>query len=166
MNQPSHMRGIAVSLVLISLGLFAVLVNVSLGFQNEPGDFRGIKWGTDVGELKGMSFLAEDGGLRFFERENDSMTVEEVPVDRIVYGFHTQRFFNVLAYYSTLANFLNLKDALTRKHGEPFRPAGTPNRYFWTGDKVEMLLIYEENTMSGRLSYFYKPIQSEAEGKK
>jgi len=82
-----------------------------------------------------------------------------------VYGFYKQRFFSVMGYYSTLANFLNLKDALARKHGEPFRPTGTPNRYFWSGDTVEMLLIYDENTMSGRLSYFYKPIQTEAEGK-
>lgn len=165
MNQPSRMKGIAFPLLMTALGLLTVFAGVSFGFQNEPEDIRGMKWGTNVGELKGMVFLAEDGDLKFYERENDSMTMADVPVDRIVYGFYKQRFFNALAYYSTLANFLNLKDSLSRKHGEPFRPAGTPNRYFWSGDKVEILLIYDENTMSGRLSYFYKPIQTEAEGK-
>lgn len=166
MNQLSHMKGVAFSLVLIALGLLTVFVGASFGLQNEPEDIRGMKWGTNVGELKGMVFLAEDGDLKFYERENDSMTVMEVPVDRIVYGFHKQRLFSAMAYYSTLANFLNLKDSLSRKHGEPFRPTELPNRYFWSGDKVEVLLIYDENTMSGRLSYFYKPIQTEAEGRK
>jgi hypothetical protein len=165
MKLANKVSGLNLLSLLIALALTLSISSFVSGFSDEPSEFRGIKWGTEIGTLKGMEFLAQDGDLKFFERQNDPLTIENVQLDAVVYGFYRDQFFSAMAYYASLANFLNLKDVLSRKHGEPFRPAETPNRYFWSGEKVDLLLIYDENTMSGRISYFYKPLQSQAEGR-
>ncbi|NLI81122.1 MAG: hypothetical protein GX443_05460 [Deltaproteobacteria bacterium] len=151
--------------VFAALALTFSIPAAALGFSNEPVDFRGIQWGARIGELRGMQFLAEEGDLKFYERENDPMLLENVRLDRIVYGFYKDQFFTAMVYYASLADFLNLKDILSRNHGEPFRPEETPNRYFWSGEQIDILLIFNENTLSGRVSYFFKPLQKQAEGR-
>jgi hypothetical protein len=144
--------------------LALALCSSALAFQNEPGDFRGLKWESSVRDTSGMNFLAEEGDLRFYEREKDPMRIGDVPVERIVYGFFKDRFYNVLVYYLSLPNFLSLKGTLSAQYGEPYRPSETANKYFWNGEKVDILLLYDDVTNTGRISYLFKPIESQMEG--
>lgn len=160
----SHLKrkeNLLADLIIVGLLSLALASNCASAMQNEPGEFRGIKWGSSVQGITGMRFLAEDGDLKFYERAGDPMQFEEVNIDRIVYGFHKDRFYNVMAYYSSVPNFLTLKDMLSRKYGEPYRPEESANKYFWNGENVDILLIFDDGRNSGRVTYFHKPIQNE-----
>ncbi len=129
----------------------------------EPADFRGIKWGSPIADLPDMKLLAEDGDLRFYEKTNDRMKIGDVDVERIVYGFYKDRFYNVMIYYSSPASYNRIQETLSDTFGKPFQPNESEKKLFWNGEHVNLLLHFDEATNAGRVTYLYKPIQLEIE---
>ena len=131
--------------------------------QKEPSDFRGIKWGSSFREMPNMKLLAEDGGLKFFERENDGKKIGDADVDKIIYGFYKDRFYNVMIYYNSPSNFARLRETLSRDFGKPFQPVESEKKLFWNGEQVNLLLNFDDASNTGRIIYLFKPIQLEIE---
>lgn len=131
--------------------------------NKEPVDFRGMKWGSNLRDLSEMKLLAEDGNLKFFEKVNDLSKVGEVDVDKIIYGFHKDRFYNVMIYYSSPANFVKIRDTLAKEFGQPFQPSESEKKCFWNGEQVNLLLNFDEASNTGRITFLFKPIQLEVE---
>jgi hypothetical protein len=131
--------------------------------SKEPVDFRGMKWGSNLRDLSEMKLLAEDGNLKFFEKVNDLPKVGEVDVDKIIYGFHKDRFYNVMIYYSSPANFVKIRDTLSNEFGQPFQPSESEKKCFWNGEQVNLLLNFDEASNTGRITFLFKPIQLEVE---
>jgi hypothetical protein len=142
----------------IIAALSTVLPSVSLAFQNEPVDFRGIKWKTHVAEISSMKLLAQDGDLQFYEKSDESLKIGEAPLDRIVYGFYKDEFYNVFLYYNSLPTFSRIKEVFIQTYGEPYQPNQYVDKYFWYGKHVDILLTFDVLVKNGRISYFYKPI--------
>lgn len=156
--------------IIIALAVLAVAAAFSAASyfytsanQNEPGDFRGLKWGSDQRKLSGLKLLAEDGELRFYQKDNDSMKLGGAEVDKIVYGFHRGRFYSVLAYFSSPDAYTVLKENFQREYGEPIQSDQNAGKCFWNGDTVSVLLTFEDPSHAGRIAFFFKPIQMEAE---
>lgn len=131
--------------------------------KKEPSDFRGMKWGSNVRDLPEMKLLAEEGDLKFFEKANELIRIGEIEVDKIVYGFHRDRFYNVMIYYSSPADFTRFREALSKEFGPPFQPVESEKKCFWNGDQVNLLLNFDEASATGRIIYLFKPIQLEVE---
>ena len=129
----------------------------------EPADFRGIKWGSPTADLRDMKLLAEDGDLKFYEKTNDRMQIGDADVERIVYGFYKDRFYNVMIYFSSPASYNRIQETLSDTFGEPFQPNESEKKLFWNGERVNLLLHFDEATNTGRVTYLYKPIQLEIE---
>jgi hypothetical protein len=148
------------------VGVIAVVAVAYLFLSNtpkEPSDFRGIKWGSNVRGLPEMKLLAEEGDLKFYEKTNDGPKIGDVDVDKIVYGFYKDRFYNVMIYYSSPASFTRIRETLSNTFGVPFQPNETEKKLFWNGEHVNLLLNFDEATNTGRLTYLFKPIQLEIE---
>jgi hypothetical protein len=155
-----------VLLPVLALVLVGVLVASYLllpGTKKEPDDFRGIKWGSNLRDLPEMRLLAEEGNLKFFEKAKDPTRIGEVEVDKIVYGFYKDRFYNVMIYYSSPADFARLREVLAKEFGPPFQPGESDKKCFWNGDQVNLLLSFDEASTTGRIIYLFKPIQLEIE---
>ena len=131
--------------------------------KKEPADFRGMKWGSNLRDLAGMNLLAEDGNLKFFEKANDLTKLGDADVDKIIYGFHKDRFYNVMIYYSSPADFARIRDTLSKEFGQPFQPSESEKKCFWNGEQVNLLLSFDEASNTGRITYLFKPIQLEVE---
>lgn len=131
--------------------------------REDPADFRGIRWGENIRNLTDLKLVAEEGNLKFYERENERMTLVDVPVERIVYGFYQDRFYSVLVYFNSAAGFVKIKDGLARELGAPFQPTDVQRKYFWSGDMVNLLLSFDDASDKGRAAFFFRPIQLEAE---
>lgn len=130
----------------------------------EPMDFRGIKWGSLIQDVKGMKLVGEEGDLKLYEKENDPLIVMDSNVDRIIYGFFKDRFYSVIVYFHDLENFTKLKKRLVAQLGDPFQASQQgAERVFWNGDLINLLLNFDNQAGSGRLAYFFKPIQLETE---
>jgi hypothetical protein len=157
----SNKIGIMVSmfgLITMIAALFTVLPPDCFALQNEPVDFRGIKWKTHVSEISSMKLLARDGDLQFYEKSDENLKIGEAPLDRIVYGFYKDEFYNVFLYYSSLPTFSRIKEVFTQNYGEPYQPNQYVDKYFWYGKHVDILLTFDELAKNGRISYFYKPV--------
>jgi hypothetical protein len=132
--------------------------SITFAFQNEPADFRGMKWKSSVSQSSDMQFIAEDGELKFYEKKNENLKIGDALLDKIVYGFYRDQFYSVIIYYSSLPVYSKLKEIFIQQFGEPYQPNKFVNKYFWYGDDVDILLTFDDVLKKGRISYFYKPI--------
>lgn len=153
---------IACGAVAVGLALVAVYM-LTLVPPTEPQDFRGVKWGTNVRDIPGLTPLAEDGNLKFYENKSETLKMEDVDLDKVVYAFYKDRFYQGIIYYRSAAGLPKLKQILTRLYGDPIQPEQSVNKYFWNGDNVSLLLSYDEPSNAGRIAYLFKPIQLEVE---
>jgi hypothetical protein len=160
-SQEERVVKIALLLVIVALGVAGYMLLA--GPKKEPADFNGIKWGSTIGELAGMKLLAEEGNFKFFEKENERTKISDADVDKIVYGFYKDRFYNVTIYYRLPATFAKLQEAFSREFGKPFQPNASEKKLFWSGEHVNLLLNFDDASNSGRVSYLFKPIQLEIE---
>ena len=86
-------------------------------YQNEPEDFRGIKWGQNIGELKNMQLVSKDKrGVSTYLRNNDSLTFGEAQLKRVRYLFWQNKFSEV-QMSAAPDQLLALKKALNGKYG-------------------------------------------------
>jgi hypothetical protein len=81
-------------------------------FQNEPENFREIKWGTNIKELSEMGFFQEDGKFKIYKRKNDKMNIGDADIKMLSYGFYKDRFFSVTIQFDSFSNFSKLKNIL------------------------------------------------------
>lgn len=105
-------------------------------YQNEPDGFRGIRWGQEIGTLKGMQFLLRDkDGLSIYIRDNDSMTLGEATLSSVRYLFWQNKF--VEAQMSADSDQLGaLRNVLFEKYGEGYNhygPSSSIHDYSWHG---------------------------------
>lgn len=157
------------SLLIIGAGLIVMILSAvtylytTSATQNEPEEFRGMTWGTELRDLQGMKMLAEDGEIRFYQKDGDPLKMGSANVSKIIYGFHKGRFYSVMVYFDAPANFAAIKDQFTKEYGEPMQPEPNAKKCFWNGDNITMLLTFDDAANAGRIAYFFKPIQLEAE---
>ena len=156
-------RVLKVGLIVAAAAVLALTYLVMPDSRKEPADFRGVKWGSNIGSLPDMKLLAEDGALKFYEQTNDRKKVGEVNVDQIVYGFHKDRFYTVMIYFSSPADFARIRDTLSSAFGNPVQVNEAEKKLFWNGEQVNLLLNFDDATNAGRIMYLFKPIQLEVE---
>lgn len=159
-RQPAAFRFLA------AIALAALLFGCSgSSASGEPDNFRNIKWGADVSSLSGSSRIAGEGDLAFYAKENDSLQVDGLNVDQVIYGFHKNRFYTAMIYFPG-SSFNRMKEIMTAKLGEPGMPDKTPSKLVWDGSTVTVLLTSSGDSETARLAYLYKPVQLEIELKK
>jgi hypothetical protein len=150
---------------ILIFGLIAMLYvyNSSDEIIKEPDNFRGVKWGESLENVPGMKPLAEEGDLKFYEKSGDEMKFEDAQVERIVYGAYKNRFHNVLVYYRSDENFMKIKKVLSRQFGDLVQVEQAAKKFVWSGETLNVLLSHEDSSDTGKVTYLFKPVQSEAE---
>jgi hypothetical protein len=134
--------------------------------SGEPDNFRGVKWGSDFSSLSGLSRIAQEGDLTFYEKTNDSLQIEDVRLDQVIYGFYKGRFYTAMIYFPN-TGFARIQEIMTKQLGAaPSQPDKTPSKLIWDNPNVSVLLTSGSSDNPARLSYLYKPIQLEVELKK
>ncbi len=155
----------------INLALFFTIAIVllsgkSFAFQNEPDGFRGIKWGTDISELKGMTHVRTDpsyGGVEFYTMKGDELRFGEAQLDNIEYAFWRGKFSSVWIYSIGYSNWLDLRDATVARFGEGYKPHGYIEQYLWYGASTMILLQYNQIRREGTLCMFSQMIIKQQE---
>jgi hypothetical protein len=156
-------RALRVGLMVAAAVALTLTYLLMSGADKEPDDFRGIKWGSYIGSLPDMKLLAEDGALKFYEKTNEQKKVGVVKVDEIVYGFHKDRFYTVMIYFSSAADFTRIQETLSQTFGNPEPAKEMEKKRLWNGEKVSLLLTFDDAANSGRIICLFKPIQLEIE---
>ena len=146
--------------VFFAVGIFLLSVN-SFAFQNEPDGFRGIKWGTNILELQGMTHVRTDssyGGVEFYTREGDDLRFGDAQLERIEYAFWKGKFASVWIHSMGYANWLDLHDATIAEFGGGYKPHRYIEQYLWFGSSTMILLQYNETGREGTLCMFSQTI--------
>lgn len=124
----------------------AILSFIIIFFQNEPGGFRGINWGTDISTLDDMLFIRDDpsyGGMKVYKRKNDTLKIGEANVKSIEYTFWRGKFSHVAIEAVGYNNWLALKDACEAKFGKPISNPYI-EQYVWHGETTDIYLKYND----------------------
>ncbi len=119
---------------------------------SEPDGFRGIKWGQDISTIEGLVLVVTDlshSGIDVYAREGDELKIGAAELDGIYYGFWQDKVCNVQIYINGDVNFERVKAVVFEKFGEGFQSNEYTESYTWLGEKVSMLLDYNESSEEG-----------------
>jgi hypothetical protein len=149
------------SIISFLILFFVICLPASWGFENEPKAFRGIKWGSDINNLKDMRFHTQSGESRVYFRKNDKLKMGAANLLQIWYFFSKDKLYSVVVMFEEWSNFNSLKEELFEQHGMGYAPKRFTEEYRWMGSDVIIFFDYDEIDDKGRLAYYYLPIMKE-----
>jgi len=121
--------------IIVVVILFIITSTVSFAFQNEPDGFRGIKWGTDIGDLPRMEYLrdyiTDFGGIKIYINKEDELKIGDAAVSEIKYYFWKNKFYKVSASTNDLLNSGTLQHSCIDNFGD--QVDFVASAYVWRG---------------------------------
>jgi hypothetical protein len=159
-NHLKYMSWPAVILVIfILIGCSSNTKKEPISFPNEPLGFRGIPWGIDILETKGLALTSVDGDFRVYKRKDEDLNVDRAKIKSVTYTFYKDKFYSAMIEYVDPGNFQLLKEDLFFLYG-PGEPHVTAYReaFWWEGRAVNIRLEFSKVQRKGTLAYSYKPI--------
>jgi len=118
----------------------------------EPYGFRNIPWGTDISVLDGMEHYRTDpshGGIEFYVRKGDRLTLGEAELKTIQYGFWKSKFYVGMITAQGPSNWIALKKSVFGEFGEGGKPFHNYEEYLWVGKDALMALRYDPDWKIG-----------------
>lgn len=149
---------ITVIVIMIISFLFSVY---SFSYQNEPNGFLGIKWGSNIKNLRGMTLVEDHKDAKYYIRKVDKLKIGDAGLKSIAYGFHKDRFYFVYIRFNSIINFSSIKETLFEQYGAGVQNNKSKEEYVWLGGDVDISLRYDEISQRGKIYYFFKPISQE-----
>lgn len=132
-------------------------MKLSFAYQNEPKDFRGIVWGSNIHQLSDMGLKRGYKDIKYYSRKDDLLKFGEGTIKSISYLFCSEKFCSVMIDFSSRENFVKIKDELFSLFGPGDKNINSPmEEYHWRGN-VNILLLYSDRTDEGSITYSYKP---------
>ncbi len=124
------------------------------GFQSgvEPYGFGGIKWETELSNLKGLTYYRTDvshGGIDFYYTKGERLNIGGEIFEKVQYGFWNGKFYVGMIKTDGLARWNVLKKAVLTHYGEGAKPFKNREEYLWSGETVIMALRYDEEEKRG-----------------
>lgn len=115
--------------------------------NNAPDGFRGIKWGTDIKDLQGMTYSHKIESEDFYERGGDKKAIGEAEILAIWYRFYRGKFSGVAIAFTKYDNFLKLRDILVSQYGRAeIKINENEEEYIWNWPKVLIDLSHEKSS--------------------
>jgi hypothetical protein len=149
-------------ILLVVLTLVVGLVGTVHAFSNEPEDFRGIKWGTNIDKYTDLHFVGVSDSWTRYQRNNENLKIGEATLQEIEYYFYQNKFHSVRVRFFGEQNLLDLKKTLSKDYGKGIKNVkGYSVEYQWHGPKVDTKIEYDNISKKGVLVYTYLPISAE-----
>jgi hypothetical protein len=130
----------------------------------EPDGFNGIKWQTTVSAVAGLKFYRTDfsaGGIDFYHKEQDGLSLTNGKLAPIQYGFWRERFYVGMVTTQGHADWNSLKETAFNKFGVGAKPFLNKEEYLWVGKVAVMALRYDERQKMGTLYIRFEPMEKE-----
>ena len=149
-------KGYFILAVLILTLIFPL--QTSWGFQNEPEDFRSIKWGGRIDQLPDMVFQAQSGESKVYFRKNDKLKIGAADLLQIRHSFSMDRLYSVVITFEEFPNYNSLKAELFEMYGAGYPLNRFMEKYRRMGSDIIIFFDYDETNDEGSLSYDYLPM--------
>jgi len=147
-------------IILLVLGM----AFTALAYQNEPDNFRGMKWGSprpsSVHPMVGGDPKSASS-ITICHRHTDKLSVGEATLTAIVYVYYKNKLNGVVLYFEGITNFVSLKSTLSQAYGKPYQSNEYIEDYKWLNqDGLCIVIKYSEITGKGDITYMYMPISN------
>lgn len=150
--------------LLIVLILFQLSTIDLNAFQNEPKDFRGIPWGTNIKDIPEMTFSSAFKGGEYYVRKNDLLKMRDANIEEITYGFYNGKLQHIFMRFKGYDNYNILKRVLFDNFGSVRRRLEGYEDYDWNGEYVEITFSYTKSDDRGYIIFSYLPLKKEKDG--
>jgi hypothetical protein len=148
------------------LTLLLVNMPAAYAFTDEPEGFRGINWGTSLSAVR-EQFRASPAytsdGIDYYVRITDELKLGTAIIDRIVYGFWQEKFYNAELAYTGYNNFIGVKDTTAARFGTPKQPYWSTPIFYWESARTGIILDHNNPGNRGKLLLYSKIIHKEKE---
>jgi len=151
--------------LMLTVVLFAMFSVVAFAYENEPDDFRGVKWDTNIEKLSDMEIVLDGGDLKAYTKKGENMKLEGAQLNALHYVFYKDHFYCVHIEFKGLDEFNKIKDVLFKTYGEPEGTQYYEKRFAWPGESASITLEFDEAIGRGELGYKFLPIDQEIVGK-
>lgn len=149
---------VGLMLTVVLSAMFSVVV---FAYENEPDDFRGIKWDTHIEKLSDMEIVLDGGDLKAYTKKGEKMMLEGARLSALHYIFYKDHFYCVHIEFKGLDDFNKIKDVLFKIYGEPEGTQYYDKRFVWPGESASITLEFDESMGRGELGYKFVPIDKE-----
>jgi hypothetical protein len=112
-------------------------------FLDYKNGFRGIAFGTPVGQFKNLEIVRDRGAVKGYRKTDEDLNIGAVTVTNIVYIFVHDKFYAVSIHADGGFNGTNLLKVFQAAFGAGAHPEGTPTKYYWAG-KVAGAHFFED----------------------
>jgi RNA polymerase sigma factor (sigma-70 family) len=121
-----------------------------------------IEWGANINDLPDMVLMEVVGdGKKVYTREGQKMKIGDADIERVMYGFHKERLYELQIHFRSFFNFVKLKEILFKLYGPGLQPSRFLETYHWYGKETSVFLSYDEKTGKGAIGYAFLPIYKE-----
>ena len=150
-------------LIILTIGTFSIN---SFAFENDPDGFRGIKWGTKLETLKGMTKVRKqsDKNSTFCFKNNENLQIGNAQLTEIGYVFWRDKFYAVIVKTEGYSNWSHLKDAAFAKFGKGNQKNKQIEGYKWgsfPNGKTIIVLHYNQLPKVGTFVMFGVKVMKE-----
>lgn len=165
------MRALTVALVLVSLHALAqntrpdpamesaarhaaeaeaqlIASNPGLAALDAKNGFRDVKFGAELPK-DGWSKVGTEGGMDFYVRATDKLSIGRAQLDSISYAVWKGRIVGVALVTKGAENHAAMLDAFTAAYGEPEQPNRLLEEYRW---KSSAVVLFVEVQIGGRMA--------------
>jgi hypothetical protein len=152
------MRKIYVGIV---LSLMCVIISLPAFGDNLRQGFWGIRWRSDISELKGFSKISKRGFVDYYRNPGKVYTLNDLRIPDVIYGFYEDRFFAVYINIESPDAFGRIRDYMISTYGTPKESLNLKNRlrvYSWNHQTVKIKLKVYEKVGNMKLAFYYLPL--------
>lgn len=126
-------------------------------------EILGIRWGTEIFELKNFSKLWQKDTLSFYVKPGVNHTIYGSKIPNVVYGFYLDKFFAVYALIDDPTVFARLKNHLMNTYGDPKATQSMKSEQrilSWKVQNIKIKLKHDQPDGKMKLAFYYLPLST------
>ena len=147
--------------ILVFAGIFTLLFGTLAVGADLQNSFMEYKWGEDISQYRGLTLLHAKGDVTYYSHPGELYTIDDVQIDKIIFGFYKGDFFAVYVGIDSLETYDTILMYMKSKYGLPSTKLSSKDHLTtnkWKYKDVIIKLKTDEIGGKMKLAIYYKPI--------